>query len=297
MSVPFLSLRELVRIWNDFFYTPQSPLSLAMFRMCFGVTLFVESLGLVRWGSELFNQLAFQTVSRSPSNQSDRLVKLIFRVHSFSCLALTFGFMTRLAAALVFLNFCFRMRRNWFVAQGGDNVAKFMSLLLVFSNAGGTVSIDHLLHWRYLGGISEPSAQWPLRLMQIQVSVIYLRTVFWKVQASEWLNGSAVFYAIYRNVNLRPARAIQDISSWIRWMPVTALLTWFTLASETFIGVFVWFTETRNAALAVAVFTHLGYEVFLSIKQFQWLMLSSLLVFLTPGDWMSGWAVIQSLWR
>jgi hypothetical protein len=32
---------------------------------------------------------------------------------------------------------------------------------------------------------------------------------------------------------------------------------------------------------------HLGFELVFEIKQFQWLMLVSLLLFLTPHDWMA----------
>ena len=124
-----------------------------------------------------------QAVSCSLGDRSDRMVVWAFRIHTITCLALAVGFMTSAAAALVFVNFCFRTRRNWMVIQGGDNIAKFMSLLLVFSNAGGLLSIDHHLNLRWLGGYSGMASQWPMRLMQIQVSVIYVRTALWKLKS------------------------------------------------------------------------------------------------------------------
>jgi len=292
-----LSVQGLLRLWNDFFHAQESPLPLAMFRICFGGALFVESLGLLRWGSDLFGRPGIQNGAGRSIGQSDRMTPWIFRIHTFSCLGVVVGLMTRVSAASVFLNFCFRMRRNWLVGQGGDNVAKYMAFLLIFSNAGGVLSVDHLLHWHWLGGTSEPASQWPMRLVQIQVSIIYLRTVFWKLRAKEWLEGTAVFYSLYRNVNLRGTRLVQGAASWLAYAPLAAMLTWFTLVAEVFIGVFVWFQETRNVALAVAVVTHLSYETFLAIKQFQWLMLASLLVFLTPHDWTSLRDAIQAAWR
>jgi len=132
--------------------------------------------------------------------------------------------------------------------------------------------------------------------MQIQVSVIYLRTVFWKVRNTEWLEGSAVFHAINRNVNLRRTAFVRVAFNCLCWAPLAAVLTWFTLTAETFIGIFVWFRETHDAALAVAIVMHLGNEVFLSIKQFQWLMLSALLLFISPQEWVSFGTALRSAW-
>ena len=285
MSDPAISLHTFVRLWSDFFYAPQSPLSLAIFRIGFGAILFVESLGLWRWGSDLFGKRGLQ--AGSLGDRSDRMVVWAFRIHTITCLAVAVGFMTRAAAALVFLNFCFRTRRNWMVIQGGDNIAKFMSLLLVFSNAGGLLSIDHLLNLRWLGGYSGVASQWPIRLMQIQVSVIYVRTALWKLKASDWPDGSAVFHAVHRNLNLRSYFNSRSLYSRLAYGPITALLTWFTLAGELFTGIFIWFQETRNAAIVVGAVMHLGFELVFEIKQFQWLMLVSLLLFLTPHDWMA----------
>jgi uncharacterized membrane protein YphA (DoxX/SURF4 family) len=292
-----ISVRDGVRLWTDFFHSPQSPLSLAMFRIGFGTILFTESLGLLRWGGDLFGKRGIQSVLQQTTVRSDRIVIWIFRIHTVCCLCLAFGFMTRLAAALVFFNFCFRTRRNWLVIQGGDNVAKFMSLLLVFANAGGVLSIDHWLHLHHLGGRSDVTSQWPMRLMQIQVSVIYLRTVLWKLKANEWLDGSAVFYAVYRNPNVRRLFYEVGAYSWFACAPFAACLTWFTLTGELFTGIFLWFQETRNAALVVAAVMQLGFGLVFSIKQFQWLMLVSLLLFLTAQDWLTLRAAVESAWH
>jgi Vitamin K-dependent gamma-carboxylase len=275
---PF-SLHGVVMAWNMFFHAPASPLPLAVFRFAFGAVLFVESLGLLRWGADLYGHGGI----RGGAGRADGArVTWIFRLHTLSCLCLTLGLGTRLAAALVFVHFCFRTRRNWLLIQGGDNVAKFMSLLLVFSNAGGVLSLDHLLHWDWLGGSAAPTSQWAMRLMQIQICLIYLRTVCWKLRVKEWLEGSAVFHALYRNRSLRPFLRRPVMQSALAYAPVAAFLTWGTLAAETFVGVFLWFRETRLIALTVAVTLHVGFELGLAIKYFQWLMMAGLLLFVSP---------------
>jgi hypothetical protein len=278
--VSVLSLGDLVRAWNEFFFAPASPLPLAYFRIVFGVVLTIESLGLLRWGNHLFHPRGVRGI-----DPDDNRVRWVFCLHSISCICLSFGLLTRLAAAVIFVNFCFRTRRNWLVIQGGDNVAKLMSLLLVFSNCGGALSIDAHFGWHLIGGESQLAPQWPQRLMQLEVSIIYLRTASWKLRATEWLDGTAAFHALHRNINLRRFFNRRALQSLLSFSPVAALLTWSTLGSEVFVGVFLWFRETRNAAILIAVTMHLSFELFLSIKQFQWMMMTTLLLFLTTQDW------------
>jgi uncharacterized membrane protein YphA (DoxX/SURF4 family) len=277
-----ISFRSAALSFVDFFHAPASPLPLAVFRIAFGIVLLIESLGLLRWGPHLF---ANAELRGGAGPLDSKRIAWLFRIHTLSCVCLALGLFTRIAAALVFLNFCFRSRRNWLVIQGGDNFAKFMSLLLIFSNAGGVLSIDHLLRLRWLGGAPEAASQWPMRLMQIQVSMVYLRTVCWKLQISQWMDGSAVFHSLYRNRSLRQLFRREVVQSLLARAPVTAFLTWSILAAETFIGIFLWFRETRIAALVVAVALHVALELGLSIKYFQWLMLTSLVLFVSPAEW------------
>ena len=95
------------------------------------------------------------------------------------------------------------------------------------------------------------------------------------------------FMLCIANLNLRTYFNGRSLYSCLAYGPITALLTWFTLAGELFTGIFIWFQETRNAAIAAGAVMHLGFQLVFEIKQFQWLMLVSLLLFLTPHDWMA----------
>ena len=47
---------------------------------------------------------------------------------------------------------------------------------------------------------------WPLRLMQILISIVYLRTVFWKLRGKMWWNGTAAWYPVWVDTYLRNPR-------------------------------------------------------------------------------------------
>src|SRR5271166_376012 len=100
-----IDLRVLVSAWNSVFYARELPLSLAIFRIGFGLLLTVESVGLVKWGSDLFG---FQGLAPAPDAALTNLtpfdpqanifwlccnstawIRLTFVIHMVSCVLLT----------------------------------------------------------------------------------------------------------------------------------------------------------------------------------------------------------------
>jgi hypothetical protein len=289
----FLTFRTLAETWNFVFHSHDVPVTLAIFRVLFGMLLAIESIGLTTHGADLFSTaglaLPQQTFSYRGANLftlfhgSRRWMRFIFTVHFVSCLLLTVGLFTRIAAFLIFLNFASRSKQNWYVIQGGDNVAKFMSLLLVFSNAGALYSLDAWFGFSWMSGSALPASQWPQRLMEIQVSVLYLRSCLLKLRVPNWIDGTAVFYALYGNPHYR----WRTLPSWLFSGPVIAFFTWGTLVSEGAAGTLMWVRETKYYAMAAIAAVHIGIEIFLRLKYFQYLMIICLVLFVTSDAWLS----------
>jgi hypothetical protein len=289
----FLTLRTIEETWNSVFHSQDLPVALAIFRVLFGMLLTFESIGLTTHGADLFGagglalpQSAFsyrRTNLFTLCRGSRAWMRFIFMVHFVSCLLLMVGLFTRISAFLIFLNFASRSKQNWYVIQGGDNLAKFMSLLLVFSNAGALYSLDSLLGFSWMSGSAVPASQWPQRLMEIQVSVVYLRTLSLKLKVPSWIDGTAVFYALYGNPHYRWS----TFPSWLFSGPVIALFTWGTLVSEAAAGTLMWVRETRYYAMAAIAMVHIVIEIFLRLKYFQYLMMICLVLFVPCDTWLS----------
>ena len=123
--------------------------------------------------------------------------------------------------------------------------------------------------------------------MQLQMSLIYLRTVGWKLRGKTRRNGTAIAYAL-RAVDFRRCTAPKLLFS----PKITLLLTYGTLVAETFVGIGVWISELRYVAIIVGFAFHLGIETFLNVHLFGVAMCVGLLVFLPPHDvaaWFSSW--------
>lgn len=282
------SLEAVRGAWDAFFWTPEAPLSLASFRVVFGAILFIESLGLLEHAPAIYGDrgLRPQGVAYGAIDLfrwfGGARTRLLFGIHSVVCLLLATGCFTRMAALLAFLNFASRTERNPIVFHGGDNVAKFLSFLLVFSNAGGALSLDVLLGVpEWLSGSRELAAPWALRLMQLQIAIMYWRTLVWKLRVPMWIDGTAAFRAVFENAHYRRG---MPVPMFLRINALSRLSTWTVLAIEAWIPLGIWFKETRWSAIVSGIVLQLGILTLLRMKAFQWLMLASFLLFLSEPE-------------
>src|SRR5204862_7262740 len=143
----------------------------------------------------------------------------------------------------------------------GDSVQRLLVLLLCFTPSGAALSVDCWLSHEdfWLALRDRQFDPWALRLMQLQMSLIYLRTVGWKLRGKTWRNGTAIAYAL-RAVDFRRCTAPKFLFS----PKITRVLTYGTLVAETFVGLGVWISELRYAAIIVGFALHLGIETFLN---------------------------------
>jgi len=197
---------KLVELWIWFFHEPESLFPLAVFRMAFGIIVFLNGLFLISCVPRHLSVDAVvdfarfeRTVGRSRLNLLNVLPSTTSSVYfliGLSCVAglcLTIGFWTRVASVVAWLTIVSLHHRNSSIFHGGDTVMRIMSFLLMFAPAGAGWSFDAWM----AGGWEATGDPWCLRLMQLQVSIIYFRTVFWKLRGKQWRDGTAAWYPIH----------------------------------------------------------------------------------------------------
>ncbi len=126
-----------------------------------------------------------------------------------------------------------------------------------------------------------PSA-WALRLVQFQVTVIYVSTVVEKLHGVTWRNGTALYY-VSRMDDLFgrfPLPAFMFESP-----QMVAWTTWSVLVVESALPVLLWLPRLRWLGVALAIGLHLSIEYAMHVFLFEWLMLVSLLAFVEPQWW------------
>jgi hypothetical protein len=279
--------RQITERWNRFWFTPQPTSTLALVRILFGLMAFGWTITLAPDLGAFFGKGGI--VGGQPRISgvwgvlgvfgSDAAVQLLFIVTVLACAALIVGFRTRLAAVLVFIGILSFQRRNPYVFNSGDGLIRLIAFYLMLAPAGAALSIDR---WRETRSLWEfpDRAVWGLRLMQVQLSVVYISTFWLKLQGTTWNNGTAVSYA----QRLEDLVRFQVPSLFSHSALISNLATWGTLALEGSIPILIWNRRLRPYVAAAGIALHLGIDLSIRVGFFSVAMFTLYLAFLDP-DW------------
>lgn len=206
------------------------------------------------------------------------------------------GIGTRFCLAVVFVLFTSFAHRNNLIVDSEDTVFRLMTFYLFLAPAGEYWSLKNWLakHRNQLPRATSTNSTesgeraveqgrgvkkfsiWPLRLIQIQTSLILFTTGIEKLQGKEWLDGTALFYVsrlddfFYR---FPVPGFLFESSGWI------ALMTWATLVIELGLPILIWIPKTRWFALIGVFIFHLSLEYSMNLFLFQWIMMVGWLSF------------------
>jgi hypothetical protein len=189
---------------------------------------------------------------------------------------LTMGAWTRLASALVFVLTLALQRYNPTAFNGGDFILRGVLLLgLALGPSGSYLSVDAYRRDRRFVWRAPYIEVWPLRFIQLHISLGYILTVLLKLRGVTWLDGTAIWYALNLEDLIR-----FDLPRWIKAPPFGAFLSWSTLVIEAGVGIGVWFRRIRPWALLAGVLLHLGIALTFEIGFFSYVMIVSYLAWL-----------------
>jgi hypothetical protein len=257
----------MIGAWERFWFEPRSLAPLVLVRIAFGMLVFLWALSVLPDATTFFGPDGVVTGAPHRAGawsvlhvwDSGAAAVLLVVLLAIGGLCLAAGFATRVASVVVFVAFVSLGNRNPFIGNAGDALLRVLSLYMVLAAFA-------------------PRSAWPLRLIQIQVSLIYIGTVWAKLRGSAWPDGDAVAYA-FRLEDL--ARfAVPDIGASLL---VTHVMTYGTLVVEAALGVLIWVRRLRPWLLVAGVCLHLGIEYRLRVGFFSWAILTTYLAFL-PGQ-------------
>lgn len=187
-----------------------------------------------------------------------------------AAVALTLGWRTRAAAVVVAVLLLAVQRRDPWVLNSGDLLLRQLALLVMLMPAGETWSLDARRR-----GVERLRAPWALRLLQLQISALYLFSVWAKVRGDSWNDGTAVGLALQigdlQRLPLPEALATS--------LPLSAALSYGALAVEAALVVGLWLPRLRYPVMAAGAALHLGIEATLLIGWFSFAVVGSYLAF------------------
>ena len=281
-------MRDPIAAWERFWFAPRPTSTLALVRIGVGLVSFAWALSLLPDIMSFFSEGG--VFPEQPEAQgkavwglldvfsSDAAVIVLYVAFLVASVALILGAWSRLAALVVFLALLSFHRRAPLVLNSGDGLLRNLALFLALTPSGAALSLDRWRKHRESFWEFPERSQWGLRLIQVQVSILYVSTVWQKARGVNWNDGTAVSYANRLEDLIRFPQPDFMTDS----VTVVNLLTFGTLAVELSLGILIWDRVLRPYVIAVGVALHAGIDYSIRVGVFSWAIFASYLAFIPP---------------
>jgi hypothetical protein len=278
-------MARIVNGWNDFWFRPEPAYTLGAIRIAFGAIVMAWTVSLLPDLNDFFSStgvVPHQPLSRYEWGvfgiwTSDDAVMVGWAVLLIAAFALTIGLHSRVAALLVFVLVMSFELRCPYIFNSGDNLVRVEALLLALAPCGAALSMDQR---RSTGSFwsAQDRARWPIRLMQVQFTLIYVATFSIRMTGEKWPEGTALSYAMrLQDMLIVPAP---------QWIATNAVImnvaTWGTLVGELLIGILVWNRRCRRVVLIAGLVLHTIILVTIAVGFFTPAMFLLYLAFVPP---------------
>ncbi|MEV0828181.1 sporulation-delaying protein SdpB family protein [Nonomuraea rubra] len=180
---------------------------------------------------------------------------------------------------------CFSFSNSSNVIDGGDQVAAIASLLLIPI----CLTDGRKWHWNRPGQTSQPAAviaHISLRLIWLQVAVVYLHASIGKLGVAEWQNGTNYWYWATTEPFGLPSH-LHSIGTWaLQYAPVVVATTWGAIAIEFYLALCLIKSQPwRRWGLFLGFLLHGGIALSLGLLSFAGTMCAVLLLYMRrPHD-------------
>jgi hypothetical protein len=184
-------------------------------------------------------------------------------VWAIAAVGLIAGVLPRFSALVAWVMSISVIGANWYLHNSGDNVRSIELFYLMLTPCAAVWSISD---WgkkedRDRRAIYVPA--WPVRLLFIQLMLIYFLNGFYKLMGDDWRSGNVMHYVMANLAWTRVSFAQFPLPT-----IATQLLTWTVLTWELGFPALACMPSTRKVALWMGVVFHIGTAAFLPLGPF-----------------------------
>ena len=284
-----------MNLWQRFWHEPMRAERLAITRILLALALLTDQLIqywpnlAVFYGPEgvapadvhdewLLDGWRWTALLFSTDNMT--VVTILFWLRVALTVAFMLGWHTRVVNVLLWFATMAFINRNPALRNGAEDVLMVGLFLLMFSPSGRAFSLDRRRWLRRHGAAPDPptTPAWPVRVLQIQVCVIYMTTGLAKLLRTfdgdnwfvgTWWDGTSLHYVLNDTTMSRWSFAQMPMPLW-----ATAPLTYLSVWWETLFPALVMCRWTRKWSLWFGVLFHLGIYATIEVGWFSFYTLS-----------------------
>lgn len=281
--------------WNRFWFKPIDLFPASLFRIAFATVIFLQ------YALRQFNVLEYYSDRGIvPLSEATELLPEIFRPAFFwfpasdagiislhalfllLILLLGLGFYSRIVSIFALVIQVAFLHRNFAVAYGADIMTCYWLLYLCFIESDQHLSLRKKFKLpSFAPKFNDLSLSTVgVRLIQIQLCVIYGYTGLEKLKGSVWWDGTAI-WQVMSNQQL----STMDLSFLQNFPLLVVFMTYATLIFEIYFPFAVWTKKTRPWWLAIGFMFHVGIALTMGLVFFSGVMVAAYLVFLN-GDYL-----------
>jgi len=206
---------------------------------------------------------------------------IVFGLFVTHLILLLIGWKSRWQAVCCYVWLVSFQHRNSLIFEGEDTLFRIIGFLLILMPLDAAWSVDAALSPR--PSLSRPPVidGWPLRLLQLQMTMLYFSAAWSKLLGEPWRDGTALYYVM----QLDEYWGRFPLPTFVSQSPtVIRLLTWGTMGLEFAVPVLIWFAPTRRFTLGLLILFHLGCDYAMHLFLFHWIMLVGWMSFIHPDD-------------
>lgn len=276
---------------SSFWFQPQTSYALSCFRIAVGVLAIYSLMMMVPLIEQFFTSDGVLPTSALNADPQRQYYSILFWVESYYGVltVLLVGVLTSLffasgyglpwASILLYIIYASFHDRNPFVFSGAEHLLRIFLFFFMFAPWKQSIAFGS----KDLLPASDSrmffSPPWAQRMLQIQVTVVYLSTGIAKVSNELWRDGSAVYY-VFGQIDFNKLGIEQLMNYPLLWM----FFTYASLVAELAIAIMLWWRRTRLIAIGLGVGLHLWMICFMTIPLFSPLLIASYVLFLSEDE-------------
>jgi predicted DCC family thiol-disulfide oxidoreductase YuxK len=204
-----------------------------------------------------------------------------------SCFCLMIGWRTSWVKWIVLVGQLSYDRRNPVLPYGVDSILACLLLILCLAPIGRAMSFDRARQVRAAkrrdleAALPVFRSAWAgacMRLIQIQMALLFLFSGVNKIRGDDWWNGDAIWLVFVTNDYY--VRSVVDILAAHYWL--VNIATYSTIVIEIAFPFLVWQKQTRPFLLAAAIFLHSQFALLMGMPYFSFVMISGHMSFVRP---------------